>query len=964
MKTKTVGKFATALMVLLLVLSGMMVLQSSALAEESEDGKIVGRIQANDGTTTIRPKGVEVRLMDVSQRDVSMDRLMSIETSAGGYFSFDDLGAGYYKVIVPSQSDMVLEKVFFKNNTDVVQLNEGQKLDMDYINVEYKNLEYKITGNVTDSDGESISMPMVHIQDMENNYHQQADIIDQVNGTYEIYAYGGDFILKAEAENYMANTTVHTISSDVEQDIILEKSPVSPMVSGFIYDQNDVGIESQIDVTLYDMSNGTMIHETVESGPYYEIPAVDGNYTIVLNAEGYEPIIHHQLINSASTLDYYFGVEHVDSFGDEDIHFTIDFADEDWSNLTLTTEREILPNTVFEGLDYSYLGNYRMQIDMALGDGDLVLESNEKTNFTNWMEYREAKMMTTGNMIKLDGHTFSLANVVSTPSFGSISTGDATTIPSSSFTITSEVEYQSNHVELDEDMYDMSLELMNDHTVENLRDYSYEIILRNGYERTNSPAGIDLEGYSTITIDTEENIGTTSLSLDIRAFEVGEVSLTIEQGVDVYQKDNMTYVVKQGSDVKATSDYDDPIGQDEGVNYSWQLDGTELEKYTKTITHTFEDEGEETLTIVVTETSGEQITEEVTIVVDGSGPTGSIDADNTTIDEGEIITFSASSFEDDTPIPEDGYEWNFSDGSEMMVGENVTHRFNLKGTYTVNLNITDSIGNYNDGESITITVEDATKPVARYTAMYGGETKESQNISKINIERYQNLTLDAGDSYDPAGYEAERTDVDTVTWWLEEKNEKITETETEFIFDKVTSYTLFLNVTDAAGNYHNISTPIEVTPGPTPNLEIANFSVSKSKPTAGNKITVEIKVTNYGTAHAEDVQVTFKVDNKTKSVTPEFYNEDGTDANDTIEKGGSKTIKFDYKPGDKGKETLTINVTDSDEPAGWYYDNEDDLSIDVQAPAWRQNIALILIPVIIIGVSVALYYYKEKIFGE
>ncbi len=964
MKTKTVGKFATALMVLMIVLSGILVLQSSALAEESEDGKIVGRIQANDGTTTIRPKGVEVKLMDVSQRDVSMDELMTIETSAGGYFSFDDLGAGYYKVIVPSQSNMVQEKVFFKNNTDVVQLDEGQKLDLDHINVGYKNLEYKITGNVTDSNGEGISDPMVSIQDMENNYHRKAEIVDPVNGTYEVYAYGGDFILKAEKDNYMTNTTVHTISSDVEQDIILKKTPVSPTVSGFLYDENDVGIESQIDVTLYDVTNGTLIHETVESGPYYEASAVDGNYTVVLNAEGYEPIIHHQLINSASTLDYYYGVEHVESYGEENINFTIEFADEDWSNLTLTTVREIHPNTVFEGLDYSYLGNYRMQIDMAIGDGDLVLESNEKANFTTWMEYREAKMMTTKNMIKLDGYEFHLANIVSTPNFGSISAGDATNIPSESFTITSEVEYQSNHVELDKDMYDMDLELMNDHTVENLRDYSYEIILRNGYERTNTPSNIDVEGYSTIHIDPKMDEGTTSVSLDIRKFEVGEVSLTIEQGVDVYQEDNKTYVVKQGSEFKAISDYDDPIGQEEGVNYSWQLNGDDLEKYTKTITHTFEEEGEETLTIVVTETSGEQITEEVTMIVDGSGPTGSIDADNTTVDEGDIITFSASSFEDDTPIPEDGYEWNFSDGSEIMTGENVTHRFNLKGTYDVQLNITDSLGNYNDGESITITVEDATKPVARFKAMYGGVTKESANITKINVERYQNLTLNAGDSYDPAGYEAEETDVDSVTWWLKEKNEKITETETEFIFDKVTSYTLFLNVSDVAGNYHNISTPIEVTPGPTPNLEIANFSVSKSKPTAGNKITVEIKVNNYGTAKAENVQVTFKVDNKTKSVTPEFYDDDGTEANGTIEKGGSRTIKFDYKPGDKGKETLTINVTDSDEPSGWHYDNEDDLSIDVQPPAWRQNIALILIPVIIIGVSVALYYYKEKIFGE
>lgn len=961
MKTKTVSKIATTLTVLLLVLSGVMVMQLSARAEESEDGMIVGRIQADNGTTTIRPKGVSVKLMDVSQRDISMDDLRDVRTSSGGYFKFDNLDEGYYKVIIPSQSNMVSEKVFFENQTGVEELGEGEKLDLGHIDISYENLEHKITGNVTDEDGEAISNATVEIQDLGNDYNQEAEIIDPENGTYELYAYEGEFIIKSYAENYMTNATKMTIADNIDQDIILGKTPVSPTVSGFMYDaENDVGIESKIDVTLYDVENETLIHETIESGPYYEVTAVDGDYTIVVNPEGYEPMITQEVIDGSKELDYYYKVNHTESYGDESVDIEIDFADEDWSNLTVTTEREILPNTVFEGLGYSYLGNYRMQIDMAFGDGNLTLEQTEIDAFQEWMEYREARTKTTKDLISLDGDYFEFDGLVKTPDLSNISAGDTTETPSR-FNITSEVDYQSNDVELDQDEYDMDLKLKDDNVVENLRDYSYKIILREGYERINTPAGIEIEGYTTLDIDPEEGEGYTPVNLDIRKFEVGEVTLNIE--AKIYQKEDRTYVVKEGSEIEASASYTSPSGKEGEVNYSWELDDEPLNKYTKTITQPFDTEGEYNLSIEVTETSGLTNETWVNIIVDGTGPTGDIDADNTTIDEGQTIDFSASSFEGPTPIPNDGYEWNFSDGSEIEIGENVTHRFDLKGEYPVKLNVTDSIGNYNS-EEITITVEDITDPVAKFTANYSGEEIESENLTKINIERDQTLRLNANRSYDPAGYEGDQGPINSATWWLEEEKDKRTGTETEFTFDEVTSYTLYLNVTDEAGNYHNLSTPIEVTPGPTPNLEIANFTVSRSKPTANDGITVEIKVSNYGSADAEDVLVTFKVDGKEKSVTPEFYEDEETEGNATIETGGSKIIRFDYKPSDEGEETLTVNVTDSQEPSAWHYDNQENLTINVQPPAWRENIALILIPVIIIGVSVALYYYKEKIFGE
>lgn len=60
--------------------------------------------------------------------------------------------------------------------------------------------------------------------------------------------------------------------------------------------------------------------------------------------------------------------------------------------------------------------------------------------------------------------------------------------------------------------------------------------------------------------------------------------------------------------------------------------------------------------------------------------------------EGERISFggSASSFD---PINDDGYVWDFGDGSPDYVGQVMTHRYSRDGTYTVKLVVTNECGN-------------------------------------------------------------------------------------------------------------------------------------------------------------------------------------------------------------------------------------------------------------------------------
>ncbi|MGM0405873.1 MAG: hypothetical protein ACQEQM_07015, partial [Thermoplasmatota archaeon] len=58
--------------------------------------------------------------------------------------------------------------------------------------------------------------------------------------------------------------------------------------------------------------------------------------------------------------------------------------------------------------------------------------------------------------------------------------------------------------------------------------------------------------------------------------------------------------------------------------------------------------------------------------------------------------------------------------------------------------------------------------------------------------------------------------------------------------------------------------------------------------------------------------------------------------------------------------TMNVTVVDAEEPEELQVENTLQLDVNIEPPAWRRYLIYALVPIIIIGVTVGLYFYKEK----
>ncbi len=175
------------------------------------------------------------------------------------------------------------------------------------------------------------------------------------------------------------------------------------------------------------------------------------------------------------------------------------------------------------------------------------------------------------------------------------------------------------------------------------------------------------------------------------------------------------------------------------------------------------------------------------IDLDIEQPTAGAGKDKT-VKIGETFTLDASNSHDNVGIK--SYNWSLGDG-ENKKGERVSYFYNNIGSYTVELNVTDYVGNW-DNDTLSITVEDDIEsPVAD-----AGEDK--------TVKLGEEFTLDASGSSDNVG-------IVSYEWDLDNGKTK-TGKQVNYTYDKAGKYTVTLTVTDEAGNSATVTKDtIEIT---------------------------------------------------------------------------------------------------------------------------------------------------------
>jgi len=180
------------------------------------------------------------------------------------------------------------------------------------------------------------------------------------------------------------------------------------------------------------------------------------------------------------------------------------------------------------------------------------------------------------------------------------------------------------------------------------------------------------------------------------------------------------------------SDSYDPEGNI--VSYSWDFGDGSTDSGV-TVSHSYVDDGEYTVTLRVVDGRGATDSKTATKLVKNRHPIASLMGYVVSCDKEEIVTFDASpSYDLDGTIVE--YFWEFGDGS-TATGVKVSTAYSESGAYTVTLTVTDDDGA--TGTIATSKIVGNKSPVAIF----------SESAENVHVD--ESISFNAAESHDPDG---------------------------------------------------------------------------------------------------------------------------------------------------------------------------------------------------------------------
>jgi PKD repeat protein len=219
------------------------------------------------------------------------------------------------------------------------------------------------------------------------------------------------------------------------------------------------------------------------------------------------------------------------------------------------------------------------------------------------------------------------------------------------------------------------------------------------------------------------------------------------------------------------------------VNYTWEYDDSEggtVTLYGIEVDNIFDVVFDYMVTLTVEDGAGHQDSDSMWVNVTADESPVADAGDDMLVDEDDEAVFNGSGSSDDVRV--DNYTWLIVELDEVLYGETPGYNFTVPGEYSVELVVTDSIGQESAPDEVIVTVQDVTDPVA------DAGTYDDVSFGATTI-------LDGNDSSDNVGI------VDYV-WTFSDGAEEIelTGVTADYTFSSPGVYTVTLTVSDAAGN--------------------------------------------------------------------------------------------------------------------------------------------------------------------
>ena len=359
----------------------------------------------------------------------------------------------------------------------------------------------------------------------------------------------------------------------------------------------------------------------------------------------------------------------------------------------------------------------------------------------------------------------------------------------------------------------------------------------------------------TLTVTDEDGASTTS-SLDVT---VNNLAPTISEIIGETE-------ISEGTEVTYSATATDP-GNDT-LTYNWNFgDGSEPIEG-ESVSHIFTDDGEYTITLIVTDSDGASTTSSLDVTVNNIAPTITEIIGNTNVNEGIEVTYSAIASDPGNDLLI--YDWDFGDGKGAL-GENVTHTFTDNGNYTITLTVTDD-----DGVSTTQTLDVTVNNLAPTIDEIIGET----NINEGQLVTYRAIASDVGD------------DTLTYNWDFGDSSGFIEGQNVTHAFADNGNYTITLTVTDDDGALttstldvvvNNVAPVIDEIIGETNINEGQEVAYSAIATDPGDDtLTYSWDFGDGSTASGKDVTHTFE-DNRSYTITLTVTDDDNASITETLD---------------------------------------------------------------------------------
>ena len=224
----------------------------------------------------------------------------------------------------------------------------------------------------------------------------------------------------------------------------------------------------------------------------------------------------------------------------------------------------------------------------------------------------------------------------------------------------------------------------------------------------------DFGDGSTGTGKTPEHTYTNAQAYDVKltVTDNGGKSTSVTKSVTTVS--TPTAVITASDPVKLKVDVDGTDSTDAGstiTGYEWDFgDGTPVDTAMNPAAHTYATAGDKTITLKVTDASGNADTATKTITVVGNvAPTASFTSSANKLK----LTFAGSGTDSDGTIS--SYAWDFGDSTSSTEKNPPVHTYAAAGDYVVTLTVTDNDG-ATDTDTQTLHVSQNVSPTAAFTA--------------------------------------------------------------------------------------------------------------------------------------------------------------------------------------------------------------------------------------------------------